>query len=889
MFILYFFILVAICAFLGWGIHGLLYNTANTPPGIMLALGYSFGISFFFLAYIALSSSTRATLCVLLFAAGINAINAYINWRGSKSILVGGSIKRDWPPYALFIFVVLFSALTYFSGGLGGYWHTANEDIFDGLNGRTAYINGEVLHDTAKIETASRVRGGLDETLLEQSGITPLKDSAFFKNRYIHDLGRLQYSSLAFISELLGLPKGMDVFLLQALLNIGLFALGVHACVRYVFAQSKLVAIVTASMATIGNFYLTSYFNGHEGSLMYNAVIPYVFYYFVLWIRDAQSINRSLFGPVILLLMVVGAYPYPLPYLVVPVVLYYILNKFFPRIGSDLVTLDGWHKQRNILLAFGFLSVLAFIAAYFLAAPLRLRALDQFRSWGTMHNHIGFLQFWGVWPSNLAYTSTPIAWLNAHLSLKLLSLFLAGALSFTMIYGSIQIVKRKNVFLLSWLPISILFFFVMRFAVYDSYYVYKYLYINAWIVYTLTTAGLISLASHKHFAAKTLAIILAVSWIGANLANNASAMWEISSKPFNKDATQYADILNAPKDMLEQSYIGIPQDDHADLLRLILAENGIVTVHDKAKAKFILTEQGLSDILQESLGAPAWHSGLFSLTAMPGNDITELASYWGVEGTNIPFRWVSDGRNGTLLLGLYKRTNQSNYLFMCAESGPSVGYRPVSVNIFDARNQLAGTMIFSSYACHTINVSRFQPPFSLKHNEDGVIASYIDQRKLIYRVMHIGFSPTAEVDQSYLTLNNGKDIVDSRYTATNAKPKIMLGAGWYSYETYQNESFRWANNNPEIIVSNSSVPGWLAINVAPGPSAGKDILNLELLDSKNKNVGSCIVNSRKICTFPISHMESGKSKYRLHSDATGVPIPTDPRKLNFRVFGIEWQ
>ncbi len=310
---------------------------------------------------------------------------------------------------------------------------------------------------------------------------------------------------------------------------------------------------------------------------------------------------------------------------------------------------------------------------------------------------------------------------------------------------------------------------------------------------------------------------------------------------------------------------------------------------DKAKAKFILTEQGLSDILQESLGAPAWHSGLFSLTAMPGNDITELASYWGVEGTNIPFRWVSDGRNGTLLLGLYKRTNQSNYLFMCAESGPSVGYRPVSVNIFDARNQLAGTMIFSSYACHTINVSRFQPPFSLKHNEDGVIASYIDQRKLIYRVMHIGFSPTAEVDQSYLTLNNGKDIVDSRYTATNAKPKIMLGAGWYSYETYQNESFRWANNNPEIIVSNSSVPGWLAINVAPGPSAGKDILNLELLDSKNKNVGSCIVNSRKICTFPISHMESGKSKYRLHSDATGVPIPTDPRKLNFRVFGIEWQ
>lgn len=885
----YFSALVAICAFIGWGIRGLLAPNKDTPPGTTLAVGYAVGVVVFFPAYFALSSATQATICVLLFATGINVIRAYRIWRAGAYIPMFGNLRRDWQAYTLFIFTVLFSAITYIASGAGGYWHTANEDIFDGLNGRNAYIKNELLDSSTRFEVTPRIRAKLDETLKTNSGITTQKDAAFFKERYVHDLGLLQYSSLAFISELLKLPKGMDVFFLQALLNLGLFALGVHAFARRVLCQPQSLSIAIALMASVGNFYLASYFNGHEGSLMYNAVVPFVFYFLVMWIRDAQPMDRTLLIPALLLVLVIGAYPYPLPYLVAPVVLYYILKRFFPAIGEELLTLDGLRQHRNLILSIGLIAVLAFIAAYLLAEPMRVRALGQFRSWGTVHNHIGFMQFWGIWPSNLAYTGTPMGWLNSHPAIKIFSVLFACALSFIAIYGGIRLVKQKISFLSAWSPIAVLFFFVMRFAVYDSYYVYKYLYINAWIVYALTVVGLVGLAKHRHAAVKLLVIFMAVCWAGANLASNASAMWEISNKPFNKNAEKYYGILSAPRDILEQSYIAIPQNDHADLVRQILSESGISTTRDKAKARFILLENGRSDILKESKGKNVWESEVFSLAAMPDNDVMELASFWGVEGVDNPFRWVSDGRNGTVMLGLYNRTERSKYLFLCGESGPSVAYRPVPVKVVDAEKKLAGTMIVSSYSCHTVDVSKYQPPFSLGHDEAGVIASYIDQRKLVYRVMHIGFSSTDEIDETYLTLSSGKDIVDERYSKQDATPRISLGANWHSFETYQGESFRWASDYPEIIVSGSAEAGALAIDVAPGPSVGKEILGLELLDASNNVAGKCIVAERRICTFPISADGNGKSKYRFHSDALGVANSADPRILNFRIFNIGWQ
>jgi len=379
MVVLYFSTLVAICAFIGWGIHGLLAQNKYTPPGAILAIGYAVGVSLFFIAYFIFTSANRATICVLVTATGINIIYAFRIYKGSKKTLEFNKNNMTVQPYLLFVFVTLFSAMTYISSGLGGYWQTANEDVFDALNGRNAYINGEIYSTNTEIDVASRIRGGLDATLKTQSGITPLMDSAFFKNRYVYDLGRLQYSSLAFISELLWLPKGMDVFFLQALLNLGLFALGVLAFVTKVLRQSQSVSIVIALMASFGNFYLATYFNGHEGSLMYNAVVPFVFYFLVIWIRDDQPVDRTLLIPALLLMMVVGAYPYPLLYLFASVILYFILKRMFPNISEEFLSVNGFQKCRNIILAFVFISLFGFLVAYILAEPMRTRALGQFR------------------------------------------------------------------------------------------------------------------------------------------------------------------------------------------------------------------------------------------------------------------------------------------------------------------------------------------------------------------------------------------------------------------------------------------------------------------------------------------------------------------------------
>lgn len=893
--LLYFSALVTICAFIGWGIHGLLAPDNDTPPGTTLAVGYAVGVFTFFPAYFILSSASKAAICVLLIAAianGTHALRVWVGPRHGENKNVVNGFKNNLLPYMAFVFVVVFSAAPYMMAGVGNYWHTANEDIFDGLNGRNAYIQGALLahYEHDEFLLAATTRGGLEESL--QNNIwdfTGQKNLAFFKDRYVNDLGRLQYSSLAFFTELLRLPKGMDVFLLQALLNVGLFALGVHAFVRRIFCQSQIASTASAVIASMGNFYLTTYFNGHEGSLMYNAVVPLVFYFLVRWVQDVQPTGRILLIPALLLVMVIGAYPFPLPYIIAPVVFFYVLKRFFSTISGELSTLDGFRRHQKLIIVSGIFVLLAFIAAYLLAEPIRLRALGQFRSWGTIHNHIGFLQFWGIWPSGIAYTSTPLGWLDAYLPIKSFSLLLACALSFVAIYGSIRLLKQKIYFLLAWLPIAIFFFFVMRYAVYDSYYLYKYLYINAWIVYALTVVGMINLARNRHEAIKLLVFCLAICWVGSNLANNASAMWEISSKPFNKNAEKYYAILNAPKDILERSYIAIPRNDHADLIRQILSEGGIATVRDKTKANFILSENGIDDVLKETQGKSIWKSAVFSLATIPGNDITELATFWGIEGETNPFRWVSDGKNGTLLLGLNNRTKNSKYLFMCGESGPSVEYRPVIVSVFDAEKRLVGAMTVSSYGCHVVDVSQYRPPFSLEHNETGIIASYIDQRKLVYRIMHIGFSATDEIDETFYALNNGRDIIDEKYSRQGASPRINLGANWYSFETYQGESFRWARDYPEIIVSGQAGAGLLTIDVAPGPSAGKDALNLEIINVFNNAAGKCIVKERRICTFPLIIDAAKGVKLRIHSDALNIAGPVDPRILNFRVFNIGWR
>ena len=889
------------CAYLGWGLYGLCVNyNDDTPSGSLVAFGYALGQILFFPAYFIFRDSNTAVISLFLLATVANVAYTYRLRRHGISFLAGAlaRFKHGFPAYIVFVIVVVFAAIPYLVAGFGHYWQTANEDIFDGLNGRSAYIRNELIGNEASVNVATSTRDALSESLRVQTETSPEHDAKFFRERYVTDPGLLQYSSLAFFSVLMHSPVGVDAFLIQALLNLGLFAVGVYAFVRRVFNQPPVVAGIASILSAVGNFYLATYFNGHEGSLMYNAVAPFLLYFMVKWVRDRVPMGTWLIIPMVLTGMILGAYPYPMPFIIAPFIAYAALAWFARRSGDHEYSMIRLVSNRRILMAGLFLFSIVFIIAYVLAEPIRIRALSQFRSWGTMLNHVGLLQFWGIWPSSLAYTSTTIGWLNSHFDVKLASLFFAATLSAISIYGFFRLLKQNIGFVAIWVPIAIFLFFVMRFAVYDSYYIYKFVYINAWIVIAATVVGFWSLISKQFMPIRLIASGILSLWIVVNLTHNAYAFWQISQKPFNRDSASYFQLLEVPKQILAETYIAIPQQDHADLVRQMLGDNGIVTQNGKLYAKFVLNEVEIKDVVDESVGQTEWQSGRFVLSKRPDNDYIEFAAYWGPEagqpdasGISQLFRWISDDRNGTVLIDLHGRSESSRYIYLCGESGLSVGFRTVEVSVFDADQKLAGVIPIGAYNCHWLDISNYRAPFSLTHHEQGQIVSAIDNRKFIYQIMHIGFSKTDTPEALPFKFTAAKDIVSLKNISVTAGGgvAILLGNGWYPIEEYGGESFRWVNTNAEIFISGSSSKGSLVIDAASGPSAGKETLQLSAVDAQGQIVGSCQLRERMKCSIPLTLDYTGKLRLLLRSDGEGHALSSDPRLLNFRVFNLEWK
>jgi hypothetical protein len=115
-------------------------------------------------------------------------------------------------------------------------------------------------------------------------------------------------------------------------------------------------------------------------------------------------------------------------------------------------------------------------------------------------------------------------------------------------------------------------------------------------------------------------------------------------------------------------------------------------------------------------------------------------------------------------------------------------------------------------------------------------------------------------------------------------PSITIGEGWYPIERYQNDTFRWANNDAKFAVRTEGIKR-VAIDVAPGPGLGGKPLLLKIFDSTGHQVQATQVKSRQIVNFyPPRNTKSGT--FLLHADGGGKPATGDPRILNFRVFSI---
>ena len=149
-----------------------------------------------------------------------------------------------------------------------------------------------------------------------------------------------------------------------------------------------------------------------------------------------------------------------------------------------------------------------------------------------------------------------------------------------------------------------------------------------------------------------------------------------------------------------------------------------------------------------------------------------------------------------------------------------------------------------------------------------------DGRMVGARLSFIGFEPASA------KTGNPSDIVRSL--------NLQLGGGWGVLETFDNETFRWVNNDALIaLTADQSGSAVLSVIVEPGPGVGSKPFVFRVLDAAGRQVGAQPVEKRSVVRL-ILPVESGKSaEFRLHVDGGGKPARNDPRILNFRVFEIE--
>ncbi|NVM23355.1 MAG: hypothetical protein HWN68_16415, partial [Desulfobacterales bacterium] len=183
------------------------------------------------------------------------------------------------------------------------------------------------------------------------------------------------------------------------------------------------------------------------------------------------------------------------------------------------------------------------------------------------------------------------------------------------------------------------------------------------------------------------------------------------------------------------------------------------------------------------------------------------------------------------------------------------------------------TLIVPAERIHTEPFVRVQIEHS--HSISGIGG---DPRKLSLRYHWIEWSL---LSQAKVLFNpNAEDIV--------ASDGIFLGGGWYTLES-DGETFRWVNNDAEIVVIAPSESPEISLKVAPGPGLSYQPFELQVLDQSGQVVATAEVEGREMVRVALPIVAGETQKFRLHVEGGGQQAaPNDPRTLNFRVFHLGW-
>lgn len=895
--------------FLGYGVTRLLLRKLPVKPAVFAPImGYGLSLVIFFHAYFLFGSVRAGSISVFLLAGLPSLYALWLGWR-SATTKDGDVDRKDWFAVgALALLVVAFAAGPYLYSGWGGHWLAGTPDIEDALNGRDAYVKW-LFHTHPAVDLSEVTGDATRKSFEEATGVDLLrKKGGLYSQWFAEDEFRFQYSSVAFWSDVLLAPTRLDALIIQALLNLLLMAQGVYWLARLRFGMSSRGAFTAAGFSVLGNFYLATYFNGHEGSMMYGAFAPFVLLLVIKWIEEAKGSMPLWAALGLLLYTLANTYPQPLAFLLPPIVLYGFHIRF-PRPWGVWSRLgERWSRFVPGILA-AVLMAVAFWLFWGIFEPYRIFAADHYRAWGIANTRMILPIFWGVVPSLAAGGLSYLPWVvnNPWLYNGLVSV---GFLLFAVlvVYAARAWFAKGERFwifyLCGWAGMGL----ILRFFVTDPYFFYKLLYTNQFVLVIGLVSALGFLASARNQGIKVLGIGAAAVYLMGNLISDAVFAYDIAHRDFNQETPRYQAVQTLPPQVMKHTFINLSGGQQM-AIRQLIKEKGVAPEGDPREAQYFLgLREGEWDVTDENIARlpVIWTGDRFALRPAPKQNQVwvrtwfqpEEAQYSEGAFAGVPFRWVGHRKNDAVAVYISRLDPVSaKYLRFCAEPGPSIDNRPFGLKLYDARAREQGSFWVAGVTCHWIPLERLNPleqPYVFRSNLVGRSLLPLEDRILNFRVARIGV--TSEVyDLLGLKLLNGStDIVSpeaSQILHSGMIPPpgtVYLGNNWFNFEKYGGASFRWVANQAELVVYNPIGPTQeVVLETQAGPGLGKPSGLLRVLDGQGRVVTSLPLGTRQAARVALPVVAGQPNIFRLSVESVSHPVPNDPRVLNFRVFRIE--
>lgn len=262
-----------------------------------------------------------------------------------------------------------------------------------------------------------------------------------------------------------------------------------------------------------------------------------------------------------------------------------------------------------------------------------------------------------------------------------------------------------------------------------------------------------------------------------------------------------------------------------------------------------------------------------------GGTNVSLGSGWYPYETHagVGFRWVDNDAK----IIVRRPATPLERLVIDAEPGPGFGLHAARFNLFIATEN--GSAVAKSPVLGRQSV-RFDLP--VKPEKDATFALHVsgggkripnESRILNFRVFRIASAPP-----------DGP--LGAGHPDITTDPNLRLGSKWYPLEQYQGETFRWVDNDAQLIVSaDRAKEERLKLVAAAGPSIlspGNFTISLRGADGTELQAGKIKARGILYLNLPL---REGSNTFMLHADSTGKRAPNDPRILNFRVFSLSIQ